>query len=219
MAAHSIRQRLLLWLASHLGWLVVLLWGRLTRTEVIGRHHLDSLLIQGRPFLLCIWHGRIFLPMYLHRATGMHAMVSLHSDGEMIARTLQRLGYRIIRGSSTRGGRKALYQMAQALRDGNNGAIMPDGPRGPRHHFKPGAMRIAQRSGASLLPLTFGASRPIRFSSWDGFTIWRPLSKTVAIYGHPIDIPPDLDKERFEALRRLIEERMIEMERQADAYF
>ena len=219
MATKSLKQRVLFYLATHFGWLLVQLWGRLTRIEVIGQDHLNTLRMQRQPFLLCIWHGRIFLPIYLHRATGLHAMVSLHSDGEMIARTLRKLGYRTIRGSSTRGGREALHQLAQAVRDGGNGAIMPDGPRGPRHRFKPGAMRIAQRSGAVLVPLTFSAKRPIRFKSWDRFLLWRPFSRTVAIYGHPIEIPPGLDKKRFEALRQAIEERMIQQEQLADAYF
>jgi len=219
MAARSKKQQLLFWLASHFGWVLVLLWGRLTRTEIVGGNHLAALRAQGQPFLLCIWHGRIFLPMYLHRKDGLYAMVSQHRDGEMIARTLHKLGYQTVRGSSSHGGRQAFHAMVQALNRGASGAIMPDGPRGPRHYFKPGALRIAQRTGAYLLPFSFSADRAIRFKSWDRFMLWRPFSRTIAMYGRPIAVPQRLDKEQFETLRAFIEEHMIRMEEQTDSYF
>jgi lysophospholipid acyltransferase (LPLAT)-like uncharacterized protein len=214
-----VKQDLLFWLATRLGWLLVLMWGRATRIEVLHQHHLDRLLSKEQPFILCIWHGRILLPIYLHRTTGLHAMVSTHRDGEMIARVLQKLGYRTVRGSSTRGGREAFHRMVNVLRNGGKGAIMPDGPRGPRHHFKPGAIKIAQRSGALLLPLTFAAERNITLKSWDRFLLWRPFSRTVAMYGQPIAVPARLDGEQLENLRHGVERQMIELELQADAHF
>jgi hypothetical protein len=213
------KKRLLFWLATRLGWLFILLLGYLTRIRYVGREHFEWLRDNDKPFILCIWHGKILIPIFTHRHQNIHAMVSLHADGEMIAQTLHRLGYRTIRGSSTRGAARATAEMVHALRQGKNGAITPDGPKGPRHVFKPGAISIAQKSGAYLLPLTFACSNPFRFNSWDRFTLMLPFSKSVAIYGEPIAVPADLKAEAFEDFRLMVEEKMIKLENFADHFF
>jgi hypothetical protein len=215
----TFKKRLLFGLATRLGWLLVLLLGYLTRIRFVGREHFEWLRQNKKPFIYCIWHGKILIPIFVHRYENNHAMVSLHADGEMIAQTLHRLGYRTIRGSSTRGGQRAMVEMIHALKQGKICAIMPDGPKGPRHVFKPGAIRIAQKSGAYLLPFTFACSRPFQFNSWDRFTIMLPFSTCVAIYGEPIAVPADLKDEAFENFRRMMERRMLELETFADSYF
>ncbi|MGH7451219.1 MAG: lysophospholipid acyltransferase family protein, partial [bacterium] len=185
-------KRLIFWLATRLGWLFILLLGCLTRIRYVGREHFEWLRDNDKPFIYCIWHGKILIPIFTHRYANIHAMVSLHADGEMIAQTLHRLGYRTIRGSNTRRAQRAVVEMIRALKQGKICAIMPDGPKGPRHVFKPGAISIAQKSGAYLLPLTFACSRPFVFKkSWDRFTLMLPFSKSVAIYGEPIAVPAD----------------------------
>ncbi|MGH7602329.1 MAG: lysophospholipid acyltransferase family protein [bacterium] len=213
------KKRLLFWLATRLGWLFILLLGYLTRLRYVGREHLEWLRDNNKPFILCIWHGKILIPILVHRYENMHTMVSLHTDGEMIAQTLQRLGYQTARGSSTRGAPRATVELIRALRQGKNGAITPDGPKGPRHVLKPGAIGIAQKSGAYLLPLTFACSTPFRFNSWDRFTLMLPFSKSVAIYGEPIAVPADLKDEAFEDFRLMVEGKMLELEKYAELYF
>jgi lysophospholipid acyltransferase (LPLAT)-like uncharacterized protein len=160
------------------------------------------------------------MTMLAHRYENVYAMVSLHTDGEMIAQTLLRLGFQTARGSSTRGAARAAVEMIRALRQGKNGAITPDGPKGPRHVFKPGAISIAQKSGAYLLPLTFACSNPFVFKkSWDRFAIMLPFSKTVAIYGEPVAVPADLKDEVFEEFRLMVEGKMLELEKYAERYF
>lgn len=206
-------------LAVKLGWLLILALGRLTRVRRVGVQNWRTAVDSGRGVLVMVWHGRILLPIYVHRRQGIIPMVSLHEDGEMIARTVERLGYRTIRGSSTHGGREAFHQMLAALSRGAICAIMPDGPRGPRHYLKPGAIRLAHRSGAYLLPVTFSCDRPIFARSWDRFMLWKPFAKSVLFYGPPLLVPPSLDEEELEELRRHVEQQMIAFERQADAYF
>jgi hypothetical protein len=110
--------------------------------------------------------------------------------------------------------------MIRALRQGKICAIMPDGPKGPRHVFKPGAISIARKSGAYLLPLTFACSKPFVFErSWDRFTIMLPFSKSAAIYGEPIAVPADLKDEAFEDFRLMVEGKMLELEKYAELYF
>lgn len=213
------KQRLFFFLLTKLGWLVILILGYLTRIRYVGRQHLDRLRNDKKSYILCIWHGRILLPMFIHRHVGLQAMVSLHEDGEMIAQTLHRLGYQTVRGSSTRGGQRATIEMIRHLKSGGVSAIMPDGPRGPRHEFKIGALVIAQRTGACLVPLTFSASRKITFKSWDRFMLLLPFSRTVAVYGAPVQVPKTATQEELEALRQTMEQDMIQLERQADSYF
>jgi len=215
----GLKRRILFLLTTRLGWLLILLLGKLTRIKVIGGEHLEDLQKKDVSFIYLMWHGRILLPIYLHRKKGVTAMVSLHQDGEMIAQTLQRLGYRTIRGSSTRGGSKAFHQMVRVLRRGAVCAIIPDGPKGPRQKFKPGALYLSRLTGAYLLPMSFSSSKKIQLNSWDRFVIMCPLSRSVLIYGEPIRVERDLRGQELERLRVLLETRMIQLDREADEYF
>jgi len=213
------RKRLLFALATHWGWLVILLVGHLTRLRFHGREHFERLRDSKQPFIYCIWHGKILIPIFAHRYENIYAMVSEHTDGEMIAQTLHRLGYLTVRGSSTRGGSRAMIAMIRKLAGGHVGAIMPDGPQGPRHVFKPGLIAIAQRAQAHILPFTFASTRAWVLHSWDRFTIPKPFSNTVVYYGEPIAIPADLNETEFEATRQKIEQEMLALEEKAAAYF
>ncbi|MDZ7371430.1 MAG: DUF374 domain-containing protein, partial [candidate division KSB1 bacterium] len=95
------KRELLRYLACKIAWLIVLLWCRLGRIRIQNRRALDRALASGRPILYLVWHGRMILPLYVHRGQKIVAMVSEHGDGEVIARTAMRLGYRTVRGSST----------------------------------------------------------------------------------------------------------------------
>jgi lysophospholipid acyltransferase (LPLAT)-like uncharacterized protein len=112
-----------------------------------------------------------------------------------------------------------MLAMIRALRRGGVGAITPDGPRGPRHVFKAGLLAIAQKSRAAILPMTFASTRAWRFKSWDLFTLPKPFSKTVALYGEPISVPEAMNEAEFEAKRLEVEQRMLNLEAEAEALF
>lgn len=213
------KQKIIFTLMSKFGWLLILCLGRLSSIKFVGRQYWQKLKRENSRFIYIIWHGRILLPIFLHKNEGITVMVSLHADGEMGAQTAHRLGYNSVRGSSTRGGKKAFHDMVEVLENGGTGAIMPDGPRGPRHKFKWGAIYLAQQTDAYLLPLTFASKRKIQFNSWDRFNLITPFSQAVAIYGKPIKVPPNLSADELEIFRQKIEQSMIEYERQADEYF
>ncbi len=215
----EIRDRVLFILAEKLTWLIILLFGKTGRIQITNRKFWNELVAHPHGFIIVVWHGKMLLPIYVHRNLGIVAMVSEHRDGEMIARTIQRLGYDTVRGSSTRGGTKAFRQMLKELKKGRICTILPDGPRGPRHHFKLGAIVIAQRSGAPILPMTFAAKKSVRLKSWDRFMIWLPLSRLQLIYGCPIAIPRNCSAEELEQYRVKVEQTMIEMEQCADKVF
>ncbi len=213
------RKELEFYLATKLSWLLVLGLGRTARIRLVGRERLERLRERGERVIFTPWHGRMLMPIYVHRNEGICAMVSRHRDGEMIAQTIQRLGYRTVRGSTGKGGERAFWELVRAIRNGSDGAIIPDGPTGPRHRLKPGVLFIAQQAGAAIVPITFSASRKIEFNSWDRFTLWLPLAQSVVLYGEPTFIPREWSVRRVLQEGKRIERAMIELEVAADAYF
>jgi lysophospholipid acyltransferase (LPLAT)-like uncharacterized protein len=213
------KKKIIFLLVSKLGWLLILLLGKLCFIQLVGRHRYEKIKREGAPLIFLLWHGRMLLPIYIHRYQGIAAMVSLHGDGEMIAQAVHRLGFMTVRGSSTRGGKQAFHEMVDVIKNRGVAAMMPDGPQGPRHQFKMGTIYIAQQTGAYLLPITFASKRKIEFNSWDRFNLATPFSKAVVIYGKPRKVPPRASAEELENLRQQIEREMIEYEYQADAYF
>lgn len=213
------KEKMLFFLATKFAWLLILFFGKSARISVRNRKYWNQLVAEGKGFIAVVWHGKMIAPLYLHRHLGVVAMVSEHRDGEMIARTVQRLGYETVRGSSTRGGRQALRDMLKALRLNKICCILPDGPTGPRHQFKIGALVLAMRAGVPLIPMTFASSQSITLRSWDRMTLWWPLSRIRLIYGEPIRVPEGLDSAGLELFRQEVEGRMVQLEEEADGLF
>ena len=215
----KLKFKLISFLATRLGWIIILLLGKSTKITYINRKYLTELKASGKGCIALLWHGRLLLPAFVHRNMGVVAMVSQHSDGEMIAQTVQKLGYRTVRGSSTRGGKEAFHEMIAELKNGAVCIITPDGPQGPRHKLKPGPLYMAQKTGAAILPLAFSSNKCVTLNSWDRFLIFKPFARSVIIYGEPVKVPPDLNNEQLEEFRQALEQKMIELEEDADDYF
>ena len=213
------KRKILNFLAARLAPLLIIILGKLARIRLVGREHLDGLRESGESFIFAVWHGRMLLPIFLHRKEGIRALVSMHRDGELIARAIDRIGYALFRGSSTRGGGKAFQEMVSHLsRDKSSVAIIPDGPTGPAGVLKPGLITLAQRTGVSILPLS-SASKPSRvLKSWDRHMIPLPFAKAVVMYGEPIRIPPGGSDEEREKYRKQVEDVMNELVGKADAF-
>jgi hypothetical protein len=147
----------------------------------------------GRPVMLAIWHSELFaLTGYGSRKLDgrLATVVSDSRDGELIAQVLERIGYRTARGSSTRGGLKALMALKRHMENGRIGVITVDGPRGPRHKVKDGAVYMAQRAGALLFPVRSRPSSLHVFErSWDKFELPRPFCRCPVYFGTPLEFP------------------------------
>ncbi len=206
-------------LAIKLAWLFIMALGKSAFISVHNLKYLRQARKTGRPIMFVVWHGKMLLPLYAHRNEKVVAMVSEHNDGEIIARTAERLGFRTVRGSSTRGGTKAYRNMLKELKLGRHCTVLPDGPTGPRYEFKMGAVQLAQRSGAILLPLTFSAKNAVILKSWDAFTFWLPFGKICLAYGPPMFLPESADTEILELCRRKIQQRMMDLQNEADNLF
>ncbi len=189
-----------------LGALVLRLLAWTWRVEVRGESGWRARRAQGQGTVLTLWHGHLLPLAYYLRNLGMLVLVSEHRDGEIIARILQRLGYGLIRGSSTRGGARAFAEMVRALKTGATIAITPDGPRGPARKFSPGAAVAAQRSGVPITTMFVTASRAWTLKSWDSFMIPKPFARLVMHFSDPTFVqgstPAEVSEEaaRFEVL-------------------
>ncbi|MGA7161835.1 MAG: lysophospholipid acyltransferase family protein [Bacteroidota bacterium] len=151
--------------------------------------------------VVAFWHGSMLVGWYLHRPLkGMPvaALVSQSEDGEILAATLAQWGYTIIRGSSHVGGKEAMQLMVKAITDGNSLCITPDGPTGPRHQMKMGAVRAAQRTRVPLFLVGIAVDRKKVLKSWDGFEIPLPFSKVSVRYSDPLMVPDDLHDEALD---------------------
>ncbi|HLA14236.1 MAG TPA: lysophospholipid acyltransferase family protein [Gemmatimonadaceae bacterium] len=164
---------------------------RTWRVRVVNETTLTELRASGKPFIYSLWHGHLLPLLWHHRGSNVAILISEHRDGELIARAAESLGYRLIRGSTTRGAERALLSLVRELKEGRPVAITPDGPKGPARSFAPGALIAAQRSGAPILPVAAGADRAWRLSSWDRFVIPKPFARVTVAYGAPttIDAP------------------------------
>lgn len=176
------------------------------RFEIRNAAALESLRDQRRPFIFSLWHGQLLPLLWHHRKQQIAVLISEHRDGELVARLARSLGYRLIRGSSTRGGERALLSLVRDLRDGQEVAVTPDGPRGPAFSYAPGALVAAHRAGAPILPIAAHATSAWRLGSWDRFLIPKPFARVTVAYGDPVEVDaPDAraaarQSERFEGL-------------------
>jgi len=158
------------------------------RYTVINDDALRRLRADRQPFIFSLWHGHLLPLLWHHRGSDVAILISEHRDGELIARTAQWLGYRLIRGSTTKGAERALLSLVRELKSGHEVAVTPDGPRGPARTFAPGALIAAQRSGAPILPIAASADRAWRLKSWDRFVIPKPFARITVAYGPPTTI-------------------------------
>ena len=166
-----------------------------------------------QPVIYTIWHGQILLMPYLYgRRLRIHALMSRSRDGEILARFAQGFGFTVVRGSSSRGGVRALLTLARAVRDeGADIVIVPDGPRGPRHVAQGGAVMLAKITGVPVIPVAFAASAKTILKSWDAFIIPRPFARAASLFGAPIVVPQDADADLLEAKRKELEKALMDL--------
>jgi len=196
---YPFKKRLQIYLADFIFYLAIRILGALTRPEVRGMENHDAIIAAGKTPIYVCWHDRIFLSTYYCRNRGIVVMTSKSFDGEYIARFIQRFGYGAIRGSSSRGGSKALVEMIMAMREGLPMAFTVDGPRGPRYKAKPGPIMIAKRTGSPIQPLCVESKRFWRAKSWDKMQIPKPFTKTLLTFGEPIYVDAKASQTEVEA--------------------
>jgi len=155
----TLGSRVKLWLIPPVGSAVIRALGATLRLRTLHAERIAAFWGTGRPVIIAFWHGRQIMMPLCYGGSRLSILISQHRDGELIHRIVRRFGFDTVRGSTTRGGVRALRQMARLGRSGADLAVTPDGPKGPRCVAQAGVVELAKLTGLPILPLTFSASK------------------------------------------------------------
>ena len=158
------------------------------RYRVQGWEHVAAARATGRPVIYVLWHSRILPLLYHRRGEDIALLISRHRDGGYLAELSERWGYRVVRGSSQRGGEAGLLGLVRYLRQGGEVALTPDGPRGPAERMKPGALAAAQHANAVVIAAGCRPSSAWWIESWDRFCLPRPFATVEIRYSAPFGV-------------------------------
>ena len=198
-----------------LGYPLINVLGHTLRFRVEGLHHYDTIVASGQQPVMAFWHGRILPATFYFRRRGIVVITSENFDGEWIARIIERFGYGTARGSTTRGGRRAMVQLIRAMRAGKPAGFTLDGPRGPAHIAQPGAVWLAHATGNPILPFHLEAARAWTLRSWDRTQIPKPFTNVALVVGEPMPVDADATDAQLESSRVILEQRLAELEQRA----
>ena len=182
-----------------------------------GADVLARLAREGRQPIFAFWHGRILAATLFFRDRGIVVITSENFDGEWIARIIRRFGYDTARGSTSRGGARALVQMRRDLRAGSPAAFTVDGPRGPARVAQAGAVWLASATGNPIVPFHIEARSFWTVNSWDRHQVPKPGSDVAIAIGQPIEVPPKADEATIETGRCQMEQALSRLEAQSRA--
>jgi len=184
-----------LWLISWIGYLAIRAIGptlRVSYTYEPGTENEPK----TRPAIYCFWHRCVFPAAYLFRNNGIRVLTSRSYDGEYIARIIERLGFRAVRGSSSRGALQSVRELQRELESGAFVAFTIDGPRGPRYVAKPGPIHLARVTGAPIFCFYVAVERAWILPTWDAFMLPKPFSRIHCYVRTPIKVAQDSNHEQ-----------------------
>jgi len=200
-------------LGTTAGWLMRV-WSWLVRLEVEARWDAGAGDAVAGPVIFALWHNRFFtVPPAFRKHYGASrkcvVLTSASLDGAVVARAMAVFGFGSVRGSSSRRGVAALVGLTRAVRDGCDVCITPDGPRGPRYVFHPGMVKLAEATGAPIIPVHVTFSNAWRFKTWDRFVVPKPFSRVRVTFDHPLTVAATADAAAFELERQRIEAALV----------
>jgi lysophospholipid acyltransferase (LPLAT)-like uncharacterized protein len=202
-------------LIAAVGYRLVASLGSTLRWRTEGLERLDEIVATGRQPIMSFWHGRILPATYFFRRRGIVVITSENFDGEWIAGIIERFGYGTARGSTSRGGRKALLQLIRDMAAGKPTGFTVDGPRGPARVAQPGAVWLAKATGNPVLPFHLEADRHWTLSSWDRTQVPKPYATVALAIGEPLEVAADADDAGVETARGVLEGRLHALEQRA----
>ena len=202
-------------LISMLGYRGVAALGATLKWRTEGLEHFEAILAGGQQPIMAFWHGRILPATYYFRRRGIVVITSENFDGEWIAGIIKRFGYGTARGSSSRGGLKALLQLTRDMEAGRPAGFTVDGPRGPARVAQLGAVWLAKATGNPVVPFHLEASRHWTLRSWDRTQIPKPFATVSIAMGEPFNVAADADDAGLEAARALLDSRLRVLEDRA----
>jgi lysophospholipid acyltransferase (LPLAT)-like uncharacterized protein len=204
-------------LIAGVGYPLINALGHTLRWQVEGTEHYDAVLASGRQPIMAFWHGRILPGTLYFQRRGIVVITSENFDGEWIARIIQRFGFGTARGSSSRGGLRAMLQLVRDMEKGRPAAFTLDGPRGPARVAQPGAIWLARATGNPVVPFHMEASSKWTANSWDQTQIPKPFTTVAVAIGDPFDVAGDATDQQLETARQDLERRLRTLEDRAAA--
>lgn len=184
-----------------IGYRAIQVLGATLRWKVEGFEHFEATFADGRRPIMAFWHGRILPATYFFRHRGIVVITSENFDGEWIAGIIERFGFGTARGSSSRGGVRALLQLKRDMAQGMPAGFTVDGPRGPARVAQSGAVWLSKATGNAVLPFHLEAAHHWTLTSWDRTQIPKPFSTVAIVIGEPFVVPGDADEAAIERAR------------------
>ncbi len=191
---------------------------RTLRIKIINRDAVDKFERENVNYVLAFWHGTMLLPWFLNRNNNFAGLTSKSKDGDLLAKILKKWKYKVLRGSSSKGGDVALGLMVDFAKNGYSIAITPDGPKGPPFKLKAGAVVSAKKAGLPLVLLGIGFKKKWILKSWDSFKVPKFFTRVNAIYSDPIFIRPEMSRDEISRLIEKCEEKLNELQLQAEIF-
>lgn len=185
--------------------------GRTWRFRIVDEHYMDDARRESARLIFAFWHGRMLPLSYRYRNRSIHVLASEHRDGELMGQAIRLLGFGHVRGSSTRGGARAIRALVSKLGEGYDLGITVDGPKGPRYTVKPGPLEISKLSGALVVPAAVSSRSQWVFSSWDAFAFPKPFTTVLVRFGPALRVPADADAGTLEEKRLELERRLRDL--------
>lgn len=185
---HAVGSTLAYWYTVFLGWTTRIYWFKSEEGQRLEK--------EGKGLIYAVWHNQQLFLLYPYKGQKIAPLISQSSDGEYIARCLPKFGMLAVRGSSSRGGARALIHLIHAARDGYRPMLTPDGPRGPIYKVQSGILFLAKKTGFPIIPVGTALSHKIKVGSWDKMRVPLPFGKTALTYGKAVYVKDDADMER-----------------------
>ena len=204
-------------------WLVRALWASCRVTHVAGKAAAEQAARDHKSLIPVYWHQHVLFgarALLDLQAAGLKVgfLVSPSIDGTAPAMLVEKAGAHVIRGSSTHTGARALRDYYETIvKQQISPAITPDGPRGPLHEFKPGAIMLSQITGKPILPIAVAHARKYTFKTWDAFEVPLPFSRVAIVYGEPVKVSRAMDAAALAGWQQQLGERLLELRRQGEA--
>ena len=194
-------------------WLLKFLFGT-SRWNIKGRSQINKILTDGKSVIIASWHSHL-LPTFMDLAGNQYyGLAGLHKDAELISKIGDKMGWKLLRGSSSDQGKKVYKEIVNVLASpGNVVALTPDGPQGPAKIPTPGTIRAAQKPGAVIIPAMGQSTRRWSFTNWDTFFVGKPFSRIEMIYGDPLVF---LESEAFNVCENKLKQALDNLENEVE---
>ena len=203
-------------LTSFFASLMIRVLGVTWRVEIRGDERLARAREISDRVIFAFWHGRLLVLSWSHRNRHVHVLASEHYDGDLMGKTIEWLGFGHLKGSTTRGGARALRELKGLLAGGYDIGLTVDGPKGPRGRVQQGATELSRLASCAVVPITDTARKRKIFDSWDRFQVPAPFARVIVEYGEPLFVPGDAGAEEREELRIELERRLGDLTSRLD---